>query len=85
MRLHPSVGLTIPRVVPGGGKLICGQWFAGGTKIGVNAAVIHRDKSIFGQDADTFNPDRWLRPEADMMNRYMFRVSQQDIIQISTL
>ncbi|CAK7201538.1 hypothetical protein SEUCBS139899_004244 [Sporothrix eucalyptigena] len=73
MRLHPSVGLTLPRHVPAGGCQISGAWFPGGTRVGVNAAVVHRDRSIFGADADVFNPDRWLGPNAANMDRYMFQ------------
>ncbi|KAH7126509.1 cytochrome P450 [Dactylonectria estremocensis] len=73
MRMHPSVGLTLPRNVPRGGFEIAGEWFAEGTRVGVNAAVIHRDRGIFGQDADLFNPDRWFREEAVNMDRHMFQ------------
>ncbi len=75
MRMHPSVGLTLPRVVPPGGCQIAGQWFPGGLHVGVNAAVIHMDKSIFGEDAETYNPDRWFREDAVKMERHMFQVS----------
>ena len=74
MRMHPSVGLTLPRVVPPGGCQIAGQWFPGGLRVGVNAAVVHFDKAIFGEDADQYNPDRWLREDAVNMDRYMFQV-----------
>ncbi|KAF7557115.1 hypothetical protein G7Z17_g924 [Cylindrodendrum hubeiense] len=72
MRIHPSVALTLPRHVPQGGCTISGDWFAEGTRVGVNAAVVHRDKGIFGEDADSFNPDRWFRDDAVNMDRYMF-------------
>lgn len=74
MRLHPSVGLTVPRLVPAGGREICGHYFPGGTRVGVNAAVLHRDRAVFGHDADEFVPERWFRPDANMMDRYMFQV-----------
>lgn len=75
MRVHPSVGLTLPRHVPQGGCSISGHWFPEGTRVGVNAAVVHLDKGIFGHDADLFNPDRWFRDDAVNMDRYMFQVS----------
>lgn len=74
MRLHPSVGLTLPRLVPTGGKEICGDFFPAGTRVGINAAVLHRDKTIFGSDADKFVPERWLRDNAKYMDGYMFQV-----------
>lgn len=73
MRVHPSVGLTLPRHVPPGGCSISGQWFDAGTRVSVNAAVIHFDKSIFGDDADEFKPERWFREDATNMDRYMFQ------------
>lgn len=76
MRIHPSVGLTLPRHVPKGGCNISGEWFSEGTRVGVNAAIIHFDKEIFGGDADEFNPDRWFREDATNMDRYMFQVSR---------
>jgi hypothetical protein len=74
MRLHPSVGWTLPRRVPPGGRTVAGVWFAGGTRVGVNAAVVHRDKKVFGEDADEFVPERWFREDALKMERYMFQV-----------
>jgi cytochrome P450 len=74
MRLHPSVGWTLPRRVPPGGRTVAGVWFAEGTRVGVNAAVVHRDKKVFGEDADEFVPERWFREDALNMERYMFQV-----------
>lgn len=73
MRLHPSVGLTLPRQVPAGGRQISGAWFPAGVRVGVNAAVVHRDATIFGADADAFVPERWFRADAANMERYMFQ------------
>ncbi|OAL17876.1 hypothetical protein AYO22_11220 [Fonsecaea multimorphosa] len=75
MRVFPSVGMTLPRHVPASGRLICGQFFPEGVKVGVNAFVVHRDQGVFGYDAESFNPDRWFRPEAKDMDRYMFQAS----------
>jgi cytochrome P450 len=74
MRLHPSVGMTLPRCVPSGGCVIAGEMFPGGTRVGVNAAVVQRDRQIFGEDADSFIPERWFRKDAARMERYMFAV-----------
>ncbi|KAE8864792.1 hypothetical protein PTNB73_05680 [Pyrenophora teres f. teres] len=58
MRLHPSVGMTLPRQVPRGGCVVAGEWFP---------------RSIFGNDADDFVPERWLGSQAAKMERYMFQ------------
>ncbi|KAI1299421.1 cytochrome P450, partial [Xylaria venustula] len=73
MRLHPSICLPYERVVPDGGAMISGRFFPAGTIVGVNCYVEHRIKSIWGEDADDFRPERWLTPDKDklsLMNRH---------------
>ncbi|PVH72201.1 cytochrome P450 oxidoreductase [Cadophora sp. DSE1049] len=60
-RLHPSLGLGLPRVVPPGGAEICGKYFPGGVEVAMNAAVVQIDRKVFGEDADQFIPERWIR------------------------
>lgn len=71
LRVHPGVQLTMGRVVPAEGLELCGTFVPGGYWVGMNPAVVHFDKSIFGQDADEFRPGRWLGPDAAMMDRHM--------------
>ncbi|OQV03644.1 hypothetical protein CLAIMM_08662 [Cladophialophora immunda] len=71
MRLHPSVGLTLPRDVPRQGLVIADTPIPGGTRIGMNAAVVQYDRSVFGEDADTFRPARWLADSTASMDRCM--------------
>lgn len=77
MRLRPAVGLNMTRVVPAGGADLDGHCFQGGTEVGVNAWVLHRDRETFGADADDYRPERWLAgaEEARRMERYMFQVT----------
>lgn len=63
MRLHPSVGLILEREVPKGGVVICGKRIPGGTTVGINAWVLHRNSDVF-PDPDTFRPERWLDASA---------------------
>ena len=63
LRLHfPIIGL-MERRVPDGQELElpCGKKIPGGTVIGMLPDLIGRDKEVFGQDADDFNPERWLQ------------------------
>lgn len=61
MRLHPSVGITMPRVSPEPhGLAIDGMFIPSGYRVGVNAHVIQRHEAVFGEDADVFRPIRWL-------------------------
>ncbi|KAF2709865.1 cytochrome P450 [Pleomassaria siparia CBS 279.74] len=60
MRLHPSVGLSIQRLAPVEGIELAGKLIPGGYRIGINPAVVQYDKTVFGDDADKFRPERWL-------------------------
>lgn len=71
MRLHPSVGLTMPRLVPAGGATISGFYFPEGYRVGINGAVVQYDKDVFGPDADEFNSDRWIEGDALLMEKAM--------------
>ncbi|KAJ9498529.1 hypothetical protein H2202_005714 [Exophiala xenobiotica] len=71
MRLHPSVGLGLPRHVPTGGATIAGRYFPAGSRVSMNAAVIQYDPLVFGDDAATFNPDRWIDGDGALMDRHM--------------
>jgi len=77
MRVRPAVGLNITRLVPPEGAQLDGHFFPGGTSVACNGWVLHRDKDVFGQDADIYRPERWLEDEekAKRMERYMFQVS----------
>ncbi|KAJ5133982.1 hypothetical protein N7448_000997 [Penicillium atrosanguineum] len=62
MRINPGIAMIFERVVPEGGfTLPDGRYIPAGTKIGINPSVTNRDYEVFGDDADNFNPDRWLQ------------------------
>lgn len=69
LRTHPPLGQLIPRVVPEGGTQLCGCYMPAGTVVGCNAWVVHRDKAVFGEDADVFRPERWLEGDGDEERR----------------
>lgn len=71
-RLHPVIGMSLPRRVPAGGLRIHGHYFPAGTTVGCNPVSLHRNPDIFGPDAEAFNPDRWLDADLDAkaMKRY---------------
>lgn len=76
LRLHPSVGMMLARLVPAGGANVCGFKLPEGTEVGINPWVLHRDPEIF-PDPDRFFPERWLPSETDedhrkRMNRAFF-------------
>ncbi|EHY53163.1 hypothetical protein HRR83_005992 [Exophiala dermatitidis] len=76
MRIAPAVGLNITRKVPPGGAEINGVKLPAGTEVAVNGWVLHRDKSVFGEDADVYRPERWLEGDKEkikLMDRCMFQ------------
>ncbi|POS73578.1 hypothetical protein DHEL01_v208032 [Diaporthe helianthi] len=68
LRLRPSVGLTLDRVVPAGGMTIDGHYIPEGTEVGTNAWAFHREPSVWGPDAESFRPERWLEKEGEGLN-----------------
>ncbi|KAI1162580.1 cytochrome P450 [Nemania serpens] len=60
LRIHPSTGLILERTTPKGGVMLHGKFIPEGTVIGVNCWVVNRDKGIFGEDAHSFRPERWI-------------------------
>ena len=78
MRCHPGVSFPLERIVPDGGVDLCGAHLQPGTIVGINAAVLHREKSIFGEDAAQFRPERWTEcndEHGKFMDRYIMTVS----------
>ncbi|KAI0482569.1 cytochrome P450 oxidoreductase [Xylariaceae sp. FL0804] len=73
LRTHPGVQLTMPRLAPRGGLEACDFTVPEGYRVGINAAVVHHDTGVFGDDAAEFRPTRWLedRDSAARMDRYM--------------
>ncbi|OLN96686.1 Isotrichodermin C-15 hydroxylase 4 [Colletotrichum chlorophyti] len=59
LRLGPPGPGTFPRVVPDGGKTVCGQFVPGGYSVGVHHLSVNRSPTNFC-DHDEFHPERWL-------------------------
>lgn len=71
-RLHPVIGMSLPRSVPAEGMEVDGLRVPAGTTVGCNPVSLHRNPEIFGHDAEIYRPDRWLSGENDKkdMERY---------------
>ncbi|KAF7898938.1 uncharacterized protein EAF01_008151 [Botrytis porri] len=63
LRVHPAVGLGLQRIVPAEGTTIANQFIPGGSTVGINAYVAHKNTSVWGLDADQWRPERWLEIE----------------------
>ncbi|RSL41892.1 hypothetical protein CEP53_012490 [Fusarium sp. AF-6] len=75
MRMHPGVCMLLERYVPETGlKLPDGSFVPPGTAVGINPYVAGRNKGIWGEDADTYRPERWLQSEGETDVAYKERL-----------
>ncbi|CCC10599.1 unnamed protein product [Sordaria macrospora k-hell] len=64
LRCFPAIPMSLPRIVPRGGKTIDGYFLPKGTTVSCQAHSVHRiDMEAWGPDPDTFRPERWLEEE----------------------
>ncbi|PYI19102.1 cytochrome P450 [Aspergillus violaceofuscus CBS 115571] len=71
MRVHPTTALPLPRQTANEERLVSGHKIPGSTRIGANAPIVQSDPAVFGEDADEFCPERWMRPGADRLGQYI--------------
>ncbi|KAJ6443398.1 major facilitator superfamily transporter [Purpureocillium lavendulum] len=75
LRKHFAFIGMMERETPAGGvKLPDGRWLPGGVVIGMHGDLVGRDRDIFGDDADEFNPLRWLRAPEEPEHAYQTRL-----------
>ncbi|KAJ5375837.1 hypothetical protein N7517_007843 [Penicillium concentricum] len=64
MRCHPAVAMLLERYVPEGGLVLPdGSLVPAGSIVGINPYIVGRNTSVWGEDAEEFRPERWLRDE----------------------
>lgn len=63
LRLNPPATNLFARIAPQGGIVIDGHFVPAGTEITSHAYTMQRDHEFFGEDADEFRPERWLKDE----------------------
>lgn len=62
LRYTPTIAVEMERVAgPAGLSLPSGHVLPPGTIVGINPWPIHRNTDIFGEDAEEFRPERWLK------------------------
>lgn len=59
IRIHPSVGMMLARIVPASGTTLCDRTLQPGVEVGINPWVMHRNPKVF-VEPDRFWPERWL-------------------------
>lgn len=67
MRVFPPVTGLMPTVVPPGGDVIRGIPVPEGTEIGWSAFGVQHNKGVYGLDAETFRPERWLEVKDEQL------------------
>lgn len=72
-RLVPAGGLTLPD----------GTWVPEGTEIGFNAYVMHRNKGVWGPDAEDFKPERWLQKDTETEGEFKDRLGAMNNANLS--
>ncbi|KXG49530.1 Cytochrome P450, E-class, group I [Penicillium griseofulvum] len=64
MRCHPAVAMLLERYVPEDGLTLPNRSLVpAGSIVGINPYIVGRNKSVWGDDAEEFRPERWLRDE----------------------
>jgi cytochrome P450 len=74
LRLFSPFATSFQRYAPAGGLVLTGTYIPADTRIGLNPAVVQHHKEIFGSDAGSFRPERWLdsnTEEVKLMDRCM--------------
>jgi cytochrome P450 len=67
LRIHPPAVGLVSKSVPASGDTYKGVYLPPGTKIGNCIWGVMRDKSVWGENADEFRPERWLESKGDKL------------------
>lgn len=70
LRLNPALALPLERVVPAAGLKIGETFIPPNTVVGINPWVFQRNRRIFGDDAESWQPERWLSKDTERI-KYM--------------
>ncbi|ODA81557.1 hypothetical protein RJ55_00057 [Drechmeria coniospora] len=69
LRCYPAIPMSLPRLVPRGGRIIDGYSLPEDTIVSCQALSVHQINQDVFPDPETFNPDRWLAPDGDIDRR----------------
>lgn len=71
LRVRPPVVNLFSKDVPPGGDTVTvdgrSVHIPGGTCIGYSAGAMHHDKSLYGEDAQSFRPERWFEKDPEKL------------------
>lgn len=68
LRMFPPLSQLRERVVPPEGDTLGGFYLRGGTFVGLNAWGVQRNKTIYGNNADLYYPERWLVDDIEKLH-----------------
>jgi cytochrome P450 len=69
-RIWPSFQVTMPRYAPAQGlQLPDGFFVPKGYRVGMSPFAVQRDNELFGEDAETFRPERWLEADKERLRQ----------------
>lgn len=66
-RLFGPFAAPLQRYPPPQGIVIAGTHIPAGMRVGLNPAVVQHHKEVFGEDASSFRPERWLEGTTDQI------------------
>ncbi|WXC50872.1 hypothetical protein QX201_010574 [Fusarium graminearum] len=70
LRMFGPVPMGLPRIAPRGGLTFGDRIIPEGTIVSVSPWVIHHSKEFWGEDAHEFNPDRWMKGDAAVKEKF---------------
>ncbi|KAL4874501.1 cytochrome P450 [Aspergillus karnatakaensis] len=68
-RLHPSITYQLPRLAPADGLNIEGYYIPASATLSMSPLAQNRCRDIFGEDADVWNPERWIKDEGNSLEK----------------
>ena len=72
LRVDAPIPMSLPRVVPAGGRTVSGAALPGGTVVSCQPYTLHRlDTRVF-PEPDVFRPERWLDEEGAQERNQLF-------------
>lgn len=69
LRIQSVSGIGLPRVAPEGGLNVLGHYFPEGTVLSVPSYSVHRDVKAWGEDAESFRPERWFERDQTELHK----------------
>lgn len=69
LRCYPAIPMSLPRLVPQGGRVIDGYSIPENTIVSCQPHSVHRMNKDVYPDPERFHPDRWMEAEGDAGRR----------------